>query len=246
VLTGIVYAALASLGDIAGGALVLWRTGRDRAALAVLSGFGAGFMLAVVLVGMLPEVAVKAADAPGGAEAFLARAFLAVLIGYLAVHLTQHSLTPHFHFGEETHPVPHGVGIWALAGLIPHSFFDGVAISAAFLESNELGLLVFFAILLHKVPTGVSLVSVTLAGGNTRTQALLAVFALGIATIAGAAVTPIVPDVAERYGLPLAAGVALYVAASNLIPESQHERNWTVQGGVFAGVVAYLLLETLH
>ena len=239
-LTGIVYAALASLGDIAGGALVLWRTGRDRAALAVLSGFGAGFMLAVVLIGMLPEVAAEAANGTA------APAFLAVLIGYLAVHLTQHSLTPHFHFGEETHPVAHGVGVWALVGLLPHSFFDGVAISAAFLKSSELGLLVFFAILLHKVPTGVSLVSVTLAGGNTRAQALVAVIALGAATIAGAAVTPIVPDIAARYGLPLAAGVALYVAASNLIPESQHERNWTVQGGVFAGVVAYLLLEMLQ
>jgi ZIP family zinc transporter/zinc and cadmium transporter len=240
VLTGIFYAALASLGDVAGGALVLWRTGRDRSALAVLSGFGAGFMLAVVLIGMLPEVANQAAA--GNA----APAFFAVLIGYLAVHLTQHSLTPHFHFGEETHAVAHGVGIWALAGLLPHSFFDGVAISAGFMESNELGMLIFLAILLHKVPTGVSLVSVTLAGGNTRQQAMLGVLALGAATIAGAAVTPIVPEVAERYGLPLAAGVALYVAASNLIPESQHERSGAVQGGVFGGVAAYLLLEMLH
>ena len=239
-LTGIFYAALASLGDVAGGALVLWRTGRDRTALAVLSGFGAGFMLAVVLIGMLPEVATEAGT--GGA----APAFLAVLIGYLAVHLTQHSLTPHFHFGEETHAVPRGVGIYALIGLLPHSFFDGVLISASFARSNELGMLAFLAILLHKVPTGVSLVSVTLAGGGTRRQALGAAIGLGLATIAGAAVTPIVPDSAERYGLPLAAGVALYVAASNLIPESQHERSWAVQGGVFAGVAAYLVLEMLH
>jgi zinc and cadmium transporter len=240
VLTGILYAALASLGDVAGGALVLWRTGRDRAALAVLSGFGAGFMLAVVLVGLLPEVAREAVAGDA------ARAFLIVLIGYLAVHLTQHSLTPHFHFGEETHAVAHGVGIYALIGLLPHSFFDGVFIGAAFLKSNELGVHAFLAILLHKVPTGVSLVSVTLAGGNSRRQALGAVIALAMATIAGAAVTPVVPEIAEQYGLPLAAGVALYVAASNLIPESQHERNWTVQGGVFAGVVAYLVLEMLH
>jgi zinc and cadmium transporter len=240
VLTGILYAALASLGDVAGGALVLWRTGRDRAALAVLSGFGAGFMLAVVLVGLLPEVAREAVAGDA------ARAFLIVLIGYLAVHLTQHSLTPHFHFGEETHAVAHGVGIYALIGLLPHSFFDGVFIGAAFLKSNELGVHAFLAILLHKVPTGVSLVSVTLAGGNSRRQALGAVIALAMATIAGAAVTPVVPEIAEQYGLPLAAGVALYVAASNLIPESQHERNWTVQGGVFAGVMAYLVLEMLH
>ena len=239
-LTGIFYAALAALGDVAGGALVLWRTGRDRSALAVLSGFGAGFMLAVVLIGMLPEVAREAV-----AEERLATAFLVVLLGYLIVHLTQHSLTPHFHFGEETHDVSRGTGAWALVGLLPHSFFDGVAISAGFLDSNRLGLLIFLAILLHKVPTGVSLSSVTLAGGNTRRQALLGVIALGVATVVGAAVTPVVPVIAERYGLPLAAGVALYVAASNLVPESQHERSWVVQGGVFAGVVAYILLQAL-
>jgi hypothetical protein len=55
-IAGIIYSALAGLGDLAGGALVLWRAGRDRGALAVLTGFGAGFLLAVVLLGMLPHV----------------------------------------------------------------------------------------------------------------------------------------------------------------------------------------------
>jgi hypothetical protein len=85
---------------------------------------------------------------------------MAVLVGYLVVHLTQHSLTPHFHFGEETHTeamVSRGVGVFALVGLLPHSFFDGVAISAGFLEHDNLGKLIFLGILLHKVPTGVSL-----------------------------------------------------------------------------------------
>jgi zinc transporter ZupT len=237
-VSGIFFAALAALGDICGGALVLWRTGRDRQALAAFTGFGAGFLVAVVMLGMLPH----AADVSGPRNAFLA-----VLIGYLAVHLTQHSLTPHFHFGEETHDeamVSHSVGVYALVGLLPHSFFDGVAISAGFLESAGLGLLISVGILLHKVPTGVSLASVMLASGNTGRQALGAVAAMGAATIVGAAVTPLFGDMAE-YGLPLAAGVTLYVAASNLIPEAQHERSWVVQAGLFVGVVAYFLLTTL-
>jgi ZIP family zinc transporter/zinc and cadmium transporter len=234
-MMGVLFAALAALGDIGGGLLVIWRTGRDRGLLTVLSGFGAGFMLALVVLGMLPH----AVDVRGG--------FIAVLAGYLVVHLTQHSLTPHFHFGEETHTdamVSRGIGVWALVGLLPHSFFDGVAISSGFLESRSLGILVFAGILLHKVPTGVSLGSIMLASGNTPAKAMAAVLGIGAATVAGAFITPFVGAMAE-YGLPLAAGVTLYVAASNLIPEAQHEHGIRVHGGLVAGVLAYIVLQML-
>jgi ZIP family zinc transporter/zinc and cadmium transporter len=203
--------------------------------LAALTGFGAGFMLALVILGMLPH----AVEVRGG--------FIAVLFGYLVVHVTQHSLTPHFHFGEETHAdamVSRRIGVWALVGLLPHSFFDGVAISSGFLENNSLGVLVFTGILLHKVPTGVSLGSIMLASGNSRGKTMAAVFALAGATVVGAAITPFIGAMAE-YGLPLAAGVTLYVAASNLIPESQHARNLGVHGGFLAGVLAYFLLQAV-
>jgi zinc transporter ZupT len=64
---GIFYSALAALGDIGGGLLVVWRTGRDRELLAALTGFGAGFMLALVILGMLPH----AVDVRGGFIAVL-------------------------------------------------------------------------------------------------------------------------------------------------------------------------------
>jgi zinc transporter ZupT len=234
-VTAVLYAALAALGNIAGGALVLWRAGRDRRALATLTGFGAGFLLAVVVLGMLPHVL----DTGGG--------LITVMIGYLVVHLTQHSLTPHFHFGEETHTdamVSRGIGVFALVGLLPHSFFDGVAISGGFMESPRLGLLIFLGILLHKVPTGVSLASVMLASGNTQRQALAAVSIVALATVLGAALMPAIEIIAQ-HGLGLAAGVTLYVAASNLIPETQREHSWSVQGGVFLGVAAFALLNVL-
>jgi len=234
-ISGLLYSMLAALGDIIGGALVIGAPRRERTALALLVGFGAGFMLAVALIEMVPA-AIELGDG-----------LVAVLVGYLGVHLTQHTLTPHFHFGEETHTeamVSRGIGVWALIGLVPHSFFDGVAISSAFLRSHELGLLVFAAIVLHKVPTGVSLASVMLASGNSRRQAAVAVLGIAVATVLGAVATPTFAPLA-RWGLALAAGVTIYVAASNLIPESQHERSWWVQGGVFAGVVAFYLVRLI-
>ena len=232
-MPGLFFAALAALADIAGGLLVTTRIRRSTAALNTLVGFGAGFMLSVALLEMLPN----AFEVEHG--------LYAVLLGYLAVHLTQHVLTPHFHFGEETHEVgARSVGVWALVGLVPHSFFDGVAIAGGYLVSNEVGFLIFIAVLLHKVPTGVSLASIMLASGTTIRSALVAVSLLAIATLLGALVTPAI-DVLAHYGLALAAGVTIYVAASNLIPESQRAEGWFVPAAVFIGVIAFALIRVL-
>jgi len=221
--------------NVLGALLVTGGAAGRRSLLGFLVGFGAGFMLAVALLEMTPH----AIGLRGG--------FAAILIGYLGVHLTQHVLTPHFHFGEETHTeqmVSPGIGVWALIGLVPHSFFDGVAIGSGFLDSQRLGLLIFAAIALHKVPTGLSLASVMLASGNSRRDTLLAVAVVGLATITGAVITPVIGPLAT-YGLSLAAGVTIYVAASNLIPESQRQHSWLVQGGVFAGVIVFVLARSL-
>lgn len=239
-IPGILYSALAALGDIFGGLLIVTPFGdphhpKRRKLLATLVAFGGGFMLAAAVLEMLPA----AFELNGG--------LTAVLIGYLVVHLTQHILTPHFHFGEETHPeamVSRNIGVWALVGLIPHSFFDGVAISSGFLANDGLGILIFGAVILHKVPEGVSLASIMVASGNTTRNAIAAVVTIAATTVLGAVITPAVEALA-RYGLALAAGVTIYVAASNLIPESQHERGLVIPSGVFLGVLAFYLARQL-
>lgn len=233
ILLAIGFTALAAMANIGGGALIAWRTRGQHRLLPVLTGFGAGFMLAVAFLEMLPG----GLEVPGG--------LTVVLLGYLAVHLTQHVLTPHFHFGEETHAeamISRGVGLWALVGLMPHAFFDGVAIAGGFLASPELGFLIFMAVLLHKVPTGVALASVMLASGSSRRQAVQGVAATSLAMILGAIVTPVV-EWLTHYGFALAAGVTIYVAASNLIPEAQREHGWKVPAGIFAGVAAFYLVR---
>src|SRR2546428_5158979 len=131
-------------------------------------------MLAVAMVEILPEAFARSGTA----------APALVLGGYLAVHLTQHTVTPHFHFGEETHAVRRLAGTSALVGLLLHTFFDGVAIASAFLVRPALGVMVFIAILLHKLPEGVTISSLYLAVGRTGAQAVGAAGVLGIATLA--------------------------------------------------------------
>jgi len=49
----------------------------------------------------------------------------------------------------------------------------------------------------------------------------------------------------RTYGLPLAGGVALYVGASNLVPEFQGKKGWGLPVSFFAGCGLYILARNL-
>lgn len=236
--TALWYALAAAAANLIGGFVITAASAAGRATQRFLIAFGAGFMIATSLVGMIPH-------ALEGGES----AVLAVLLGYMLVHLTQHVLVAHFHFGEETHSehmVSRWVGITALLGLLLHTFFDGVAIASGFHVGSWLGLLVFFAILLHKVPEGVTVASIMLASGNSAKRAIGAVGLLGLSTVAGVVLTEHMRLLSST-GLALSAGVTLYVGASNLVPEVQKKRSWSSAIAVFLGAglfyVTYLLVR---
>ena len=232
--SAVLYALVAALGNLVGALAVTRRAALGLRVIEHFVAFGAGFMLAVAMVEILPEAFARS----GAAAPAL------VLGGYLAVHLTQHTVTPHFHFGEETHAVRRLAGTSALVGLLLHTFFDGVAIASAFLVRPALGVMVFIAILLHKLPEGVTISSLYLAVGRTRGQAVAAAGLLGIATLAGVLVT----DQASflvHHGLALSAGVTIYVAASNLVPEFQGKPGWRLPAAFFAGAAVFFVTKLL-
>jgi len=228
------YALIAALGNVVGALAVTRRAARELALIEHFVAFGAGFMLAVALVEVLPEAFARSGSA----------APALVLAGYLAVHFTQHTLTPHFHFGEETHAVNRVAGTSALVGLLLHTFFDGVAIASAFLVRPALGLMVSIAIFLHKLPEGVTVSSLMMAGGRTGGQAIGAAAMLGVATLAGVVLTDQISFLVH-HGLALSAGVTIYVAASNLVPEFQGKRGWKLPAAFFAGAAVFYVTKVV-
>lgn len=230
----LLYAAIAAAANLAGALALTSRARWSVRALDRLVALSAGFMISVAIADLLPEAFAQGGEA----------AALVALAGYLLVHVTQHVLAAHFHFGEETHEVSAAVSVSALAGLLLHTFVDGVAIASGFEVSPTLGGFVFMAILMHKFPEGLAITSLFLAAGATRRRALGAASLLGVATIAGALLAELVPLV-TRWGLPLAAGVTLYVGASNLVPELQRggKRKHAIEFVV--GVGLYFIARTL-
>jgi zinc and cadmium transporter len=228
------YAVAAASANLLGALAVTSRTRWSVRALDAMLAFAAGFMIAVGLIDLLPEALAR-----GGRGAAVV-----ALCGYLAVHVTQHVIGTHFHFGEETHHVSGAVSVAALVGLLLHTFVDGVAVASGFEVGGAVGALVFVAVILHKVPEGLAISSLFLAAGQGRRRALLAAAALGVATIAGALLTEYVAALRE-HGLALAAGVTLYVGMSNLVPEFRQRGGWQLPVAFLGGSATYFLARTV-
>jgi zinc transporter ZupT len=235
-LAYLAFTAAAAAADLAGALLVVTAHRKGLAPLRYFVAAGAGFMLAAAFVRMLPE------------SAHVPHAFLFVLVGYFGIHLFEHTVAPHFHFGEEVHPealLAPSAGYLALLGLGVHTLFDGVAIAAGFMIGPSLGAVLSIAVFLHKVPEGFTIASIMLAGGRSRAAAVGAGATLGVLTIVGAVATRFVAERHVGYALALSAGVTIYVAASDLIPEVNREGGPALAWTVFGGLVLFALADWL-
>ncbi len=227
---------IAALADVFGGFLLVRRQWEQRF-LRYFVALGAGFMMGAAMLEMLPEsFTLMAKWAP-----------LLVLGGFCIVHVLEHTITPHFHFGEEVHHhemVSKHTSYSVLGGLAAHSLFDGVAIASGFAISTWLGWILFLAVFLHKVPEGFTIASVMMASGSSRRTALLSSCIVAAATILGVLVITVAPRLVS-VGLPISAGVTLYVAAVDLLPETNREPGIRMALVFLAGIALFLGLKLM-
>jgi zinc and cadmium transporter len=234
IILSLLLGLTAAAANLFGGAIIVQKHW-ERSYLRYFIALGAGFMLATAIVEVFPESLRL-----GGKNA----AFL-VLLGYLIIHFFEHAVTPHFHFGEETHDdeFVHSHKSYSIViGLVIHTFFDGIAITSGFLVSSWLGWIIFIAIFMHKIPEGFTVASIMLASGHSRRIAWGASALLGAATFAGVLTMALLKQ-EVNFGLPLSAGVTIYVAASDLIPEVNREPGVKMALVVFVGVGFLFLLD---
>jgi zinc and cadmium transporter len=247
------YTAAILGGAIAGGVMPL--VGPMRRSDLLLS-FSGGVMLGAAFFHMLPE----AIELRG------ARVVPWVLLGFLALYLLERFVlihicgepgmnqalstgtlsAPHDHpghvHGDETGCEVHTLGLAAWMGMSIHTMVDGFALGAANHEAG-LGLLVFIAILAHKVPSSFSLSAILRGEGYGRIRALWmnAFFALMVPL--GAAIYVglrelVAVEQFTSYALAFSGGTFLHLSLSDILPDL-HRRagsKWRLTGALLAGL----------
>jgi ZIP family zinc transporter/zinc and cadmium transporter len=115
----LILGTIAALADVLGGLVLVRAKGIERY-LRYFVALGAGFLMATALLEMMPE-GMRLSPQLGP---------VLIMIGYCVVHLLEHTINAHFHYGEETHHgefVSRHTGNSVMAGLSVHALFDGWA-----------------------------------------------------------------------------------------------------------------------
>ena len=229
----------AAAAEITGGLIIVLKKNWPRRLQETLLALGAGFILALVLLKLIPLSIAAIGES----------AALMVMVGFGVIHFFEHAVVSHLHFGEETHAevmMSKAATLSAFTGLFIHSFFDGFSISSGIQFNYSVGILIFLAILLHKFPEGLTIGSIMHAAGYSRRVVLLSAIGVGLATILGVVAVVLLAKIDEKLiGMSFAfsAGAAMYVGASDLIPEINKSKDRIPPLVVFAGMLLFYVTD---
>jgi zinc transporter ZupT len=209
-----------------------------QAPAGILTGMGAGFLIALGALSALPEACSRSASVLLAVGVALGT-FVIVLIAHRAGHERAHTHGDHRAHSElSLHDARLAVG-----GLALHSLLDGVAVSGALASERTLGIFVAVFIVLHKLPEGAAAAAITYASGGDQQSARRGVFCLALASALGAltifAVGPVL-----AIALSVAAGVTSAVGVGIATHLLQQQAGRALLG-IAAGALAFLVSDVL-
>ena len=209
----VLFTIFGSVASLVGGVLLLFREKAARKYSIYFVGFAAGALLGTVFLEFLPEIA-----SAGGSV------FIMPLLGIVAFFILENLLRwHHHHAGKEVHTFNYTITI----GDTIHNLVDGIVIAAAFLADVPLGIATAIAVFFHEIPQEIGDFAVLLRGGWSRMKVMGYNLLSAIVSIAGAIVTFFYVSASPSLiaGLvAFTAGIFIYIAGVDLIPEIHHEK----------------------
>jgi len=239
----ITFTFLGGVASLIGGiAILFWRKALGNYIMELTS-FAAGVMITVSVLDLLPESIL-------GADVETATIFLLVGILFL-FFLERTSIWFHHHHEPHGHG-PNMVGVWL--GDTLHNLIDGVAIGAAFLIEPAFGKATAIAVAAHELPQEMADFTLYVKAGFSRTKTIALNLLSSLTTVAGGIGVYVLGNFlsgVEPYILAFTAGMFLYIALADLIPELHHttEKGKTVRQlvsfvlGIFVAYLSIKLLE---
>lgn len=202
--------------SLAGAVLIIFLKDRSKVVSEKLTSFAAGVLLSVGILDLLVEAFENTTD-PKMVSYF-------ILTGVLFVFFLEKSgMWFHHHDGDHgKHPPIVGVFV----GDMIHNYIDGFAIGATFLISREAGIATALAVAFHELPKEMADFAVYLRSGMSNIKTIaLNLFSSFIAVVGGLSVYFLGGFVEKNESNMLAAtaGMFLFIALSDLVPEMHEE-----------------------
>lgn len=181
--------------------------------------FAAGVMMTVSLLGLLPE----SVDILGELG------FLISLLAFIAAFLFENIFCDlhhheHCHIHDDKHHHKSSVALVIIGDTI-HNLVDGAAIAAGYLVNPGLGIITTISTFLHEVPHEIGDFGILLKAGYSKSKVFWINFFSALSTVLGAILIYFFIRETEFLGylLAIAAGMFMYLGASDFLPRASKE-----------------------
>lgn len=213
VFTLILLSLLGSIAGLIGGVVFLIKRGWSKILSFYAIPFAAGVLLSVSILHLIPEAS----------EIMGEKAFLYTLLAFLGSFIFEKYFASLHHHEEHAETLQKSSISLVIFGDTIHNFIDGVAIAAAYLTSPGLGFALAISTFLHETPHEIGDFGVLVSRGWSRKKTFIANFLSALATIPGALMVfyffPGANEESIAWLLAVAAGIFLYLGASDFLPE---------------------------
>ena len=212
----LILSFIGSIAGLVGGVLFLLKESWAKVLCRYAIPLASGVLLSVSIIQLLPEAVREIGDS----------AYVIVLISLLASFFFEEFFAHLHHHEGKRHTKSRASVPLVLLGDTIHNFIDGVAIASAFLVDPYFGIVVALATFFHETPHEIADFGILLSAGWSKKRALLANFLSATATFPGALWVYFSLQkgtINLGFLLAVAAGIFLYLGASDFLPEVGEE-----------------------
>lgn len=215
------YSLIAGLFSLVGGFLVLWKSHIAHKIITTLISFGAGAFLGAAFLDILPEALEQTNESHS--------VLIATLIGFISFFILERFLmryARHFHPKRKHSDHTESLSVLIILGDSLHNFLDGVVIAIAFAANPVLGLPTALAISAHEIPQEIGDFSILLKLKWDKNKIIAVNVLQSLLTIPGVLLGYYMGKLVEpqlSLFLGATAGIFIYIAGSDLIPELHHQ-----------------------
>ncbi|MEK7526617.1 MAG: ZIP family metal transporter [Patescibacteria group bacterium] len=217
----IFYSLIGGVFSLVGGFLLLWKQSFTKKIMTPLLSFAAGAFLAAAFLDILPE-AIELVAEP---HLILVTTLLGIVTFFVLERMLMTFFYKHKDITEAHSDHTESLPLLLILGDSFHNFLDGIVIALSFVANPSLGLITTLAVAAHEIPQEIGDFGVLLNQGWSKKKVILVNIVQSLFTLPGALLGYYTGNSLEHllpYSLAAAAGIFIYLACSDVIPEIHH------------------------
>lgn len=236
----LVVVFISSVAYILGGLIVLIKKSWSQTSVLAITAMSAGLLLSIAILDLIPDTQEELKNN----SLYI---MLGLIIMYLVTYLSSVSKKRKSEINGFDESSMFGISL----GMSLHNVFEGLSIGVSYAISVKLGLMVSLALILHKIPEGMSYASSFFAITLNRKKTAIHLLIQGLFIWLGVVLSILLSfftEINEKFiAIPIAmtAGIFIYLGGTSLLPVANKMTNKNIPISFVCGVVLFFVFRSI-